>query len=184
MKEYLAFLRAINVGGHAIVRMSDLRDAFAAAGCQGVRTYIQSGNVIFASPAENPAGLFDEIRVKLRELLGQEPGVLFRAAQEIERLVAADPFQAYDGEADAKRNVAFLAQKPRRKPRLPLLSAEEALEAFALKNLEVFIVSRRKKNGFYGFPNSFLEKELGVSATSRNWTTLTKMAALLQSGND
>ena len=47
MKKYVAFLRAMNVAGHASVRMTDLREAFAAAGCQGVRTYIQSGNVIF-----------------------------------------------------------------------------------------------------------------------------------------
>ncbi len=43
MKRYVAFIRAINVAGHASVRMSDLRDAFTAAGCKGVRTYIQSG---------------------------------------------------------------------------------------------------------------------------------------------
>jgi hypothetical protein len=44
-----------------------------------------------------------------------------------------------------------------------------------MRNRDVFIVSRRKKNGFYGFPNNFIEKELGVSATSRNWTTVTKI---------
>ena len=47
MSHYVAFMRAINVAGHASVRMSDVRDAFAAAGCRKVRTYIQSGNVIF-----------------------------------------------------------------------------------------------------------------------------------------
>ena len=41
---------------------------------------------------------------------------------------------------------------------------------------EVFIVSRRKKNGFFGFPNAFIEQELGVSVTSRNWSTVTKIA--------
>jgi uncharacterized protein (DUF1697 family) len=183
MKQYVAFLRAINVGGHAIVPMSDLRDAFAAAGCQGVRTYIQSGNVIFGSPEENPAGLFQEILVKLRELLGQEPGVLFRAVRELERLVERDPFRAYAVEPDIKRYVAFLSQKPRHKPRFPLHSAEEALEAFALKNLEVFIVSRRKTNGFYGFPNNFIEKALEATATSRNWSTLTKIVSFLKAAD-
>lgn len=51
-----------------------------------------------------------------------------------------------------------------------------------MKNLEVFIVSRRKKNGFYGFPNNFIEKELGVSATSRNWSTVTKIVAFAHRG--
>jgi hypothetical protein len=53
------------------------------------------------------------------------------------------------------------------------------VEAIAIKRSEVFIVSRRKSNGFYGFPNNFIEKEMGVSATSRNWSTVTKIADLL-----
>ena len=53
-----------------------------------------------------------------------------------------------------------------------------------MKNLEVFIVSRRKKNGFFGFPNNFIEKELGVSATSRNWSTLTKIVEFVRKEPD
>jgi len=52
MTPYVAFIRAINVAGHASVRMSDVRDAFVAAGCKDVRTYIQSGNVMFAFPQQ------------------------------------------------------------------------------------------------------------------------------------
>ena len=62
MKQYIAFLRAINVAGHASVRMSDLKDAFAAAGCTGVRTYIQSGNVIFETPEENTTAVFQRVQ--------------------------------------------------------------------------------------------------------------------------
>jgi len=65
-----------------------------------------------------------------------------------------------------------------------LLSSKEALEAIAMKSREVFIVSRRKKNGFYGFPNNFIEKELGVSATSRNWSTLTKIVEFVRKEPD
>jgi uncharacterized protein (DUF1697 family) len=184
MKKYVAFLRAINVAGHAVVRMSDLRDAFAAAGCQDVRTYIQSGNVLFASPEENAAALFQEVLVKLRELLGKEPSVLFRTVREVERIVGGAPFKGFEAEPDIKLYVAFLSQKPRNKPRFPLHLAEEGLEAFAMKNLEVFIVSRRKKNGFYGFPNNFIEKELGVSATSRNWSTVTKIVEFVRKEAD
>jgi uncharacterized protein (DUF1697 family) len=49
---------------------------------------------------------------------------------------------------------------------------------------EVFVISRRKANGFYSFPNGFIENQLGVPATSRNWTTVTKIAALLQAPID
>jgi len=173
--QYIAFLRAINVGGYAIVSMSDLKDAFAAAGCKGVRTYIQSGNVIFETPQENIAAVFQRVQLRLRDLLGDKPCVLFRTVHQIERMVGGAPFKRFEAEPGIKLYVTFLSQKPRSKPRFPLLLPKEALEAVAIKNLEVFIVSRRKKSGFYGFPNNFIEKELGVSATSRNWSTVTKI---------
>jgi len=180
MKKYVAFMRPINVAGHASVRMSDLRDAFAAAGCKGVRTYIQSGNVIFESPEGSTAAVFQRVRVKLRDLLGNEPGVLFRTLGEVEAIVRGAPFKGFEAEPGIKLYVAFLSRKPRSKPRFPLHSSKEALEAVAMKNLNVFIVSRRKKSGFYGFPNNFIEKELGISATSRNWSTLTKIVEFVR----
>jgi uncharacterized protein (DUF1697 family) len=180
MKKYVAFLRAINVAGHTIVGMSDLRDAFEAVGCRDVRTYIQSGNVIFESPEEDSAAMFHKIRVKLRDLFGSEPGILFRTVRDLEGIVRAAPFKDFHTEPGIKLYVAFLVEKTRTKPRFPLVAPKEALEAVGMKSLEVFIVSRRKKNGFYGFPNNFIEKELGVSATSRNWSTLTKLVAFAQ----
>ncbi len=180
MSKYIAFLRAMNVAGHARVRMSDLKGAFAAAGCAGVRTYIQSGNVIFEVSEENTAAVFQRVRRKLRELLGEKPGLLFRTVRDVERIVSGTPFKRFEAEPGIKLYVAFLSRKPRSKPRFPLVSSQEALEGIAIKNLEVFIVSRRKTSGFYGFPNNFIEKELGVSATSRNWSTVTKIVAFVR----
>jgi hypothetical protein len=64
---------------------------------------------------------------------------------------------------------------PPRKPGFPLRWPKEALEAIGMTDLGVFVVSRRTPNGFYRFPNTFVEKELGVPATSRNWSTATKI---------
>jgi uncharacterized protein (DUF1697 family) len=177
MQTYVAFLRAINVAGHAIVKMTDLRDAFAAAGCKNVRTYIQSGNVIFDCPQEKSAAIFKRIRTKLRALLGNEPGILFRTLEEIDALVKAAPFRDFIAERAIKLYVAFLSEKPHTKPKLPLASPKEFVEAIAMNDFEIFIVSHPKPNGFFGFPNNFIEKELGVSATSRNWSTVTKIVA-------
>jgi uncharacterized protein (DUF1697 family) len=181
MSQYVAFMRAINVGGHAIVRMDDLRDIFVVAGCKGVRTYIQSGNVIFNSSARDLAAILQKVRAKLRNLLGKEPEILCRTARDIESIVRRTPFKEFAAEPGIKLYVAFLSRKPRSKPRFPLVLPKEGLEAIAITNREVFIVSRRKKNGFYGFPNNFIEKELGVSATTRNWSTVTKFVAFARS---
>lgn len=75
--EYFAFLRAINVAGHASVKMSELQQTFVSAGCKGVNTYIQSGNVIFESPEENTPAVLRRIQTKVRTLVGDQSAVLF-----------------------------------------------------------------------------------------------------------
>ncbi len=181
MTTYIAFMRAINVGGHAIVKMDALRDAFATAGCRNVRTFIQSGNVVFDSPLREEGEVLRTLRKKLCRLLGAEPGILLRSLEEVAQLTERDPFQSFKAERDVKFYVAFLAAEPPVKPRFPLLLPKEGLEAFDMSGREVFIVSRRNPSGFYGFPNNFIEKELGVSATSRNWNTVTKIVKFAKS---
>jgi uncharacterized protein (DUF1697 family) len=172
---YVAFLRAINVAGHAIVKMDALKASFDAAGCASVRTYIQSGNVLFECSETRATTVFRKIQAQLRLLVGGEPTILYRTIEELERLVRAKPFKALGSASDTKRYVTFLSGPPEKRPRFPLVSAKEALEAVAMKNLDVFVVSGRKKNGFYGFPNNFIEKELGVLGTTRNWSTVMKI---------
>src|SRR5688572_11629494 len=92
MGQYVAFMRAVNVAGHARVRMDAVRLAFAAAGCGTVRSYIQSGNIVFDSPARDVGRLVGSVRAKLRGILGEEPAILLRSLPELERLVAECPF--------------------------------------------------------------------------------------------
>jgi uncharacterized protein (DUF1697 family) len=177
MGAYIALLRGVNVGGHAVVRMEDLRRLFAAAGCADVCTYIQSGNVIFTIPDARAAAVQRKIRSRLRALLDAEVEIALRTAEEFARLARADPFGRRKLPRDAKRYVSFLCGAPREQPRFPLMLAREGLEAIGMRGGEVFVVSR-KVGGRYGFPNAFVEKELDVAATTRNWTTVAKLAAL------
>jgi uncharacterized protein (DUF1697 family) len=173
--EYVAFLRAVNVAGHGTVRMEDVRKAFAAAGCREVKSYIQSGNILFRARESRLPGLARRIHGELHDLIGEEPTVMFRRLRDLRRLIAENPFRRFDDDPEIKLYVTFLATKPGKRVPFPLRSTKEALRAISMKNLEVFVVSRRKKNGFYGFPNNFIEDRLGVRATSRNWSTLRKM---------
>src|SRR3990172_9947675 len=84
---YVAFIRAINVAGHAIVKMDDLKETFARAGCREIRTVIQSGNVIFDAQHEKAETIFRAIRLCLRKLLDSEPTIVFRTLHELERIV-------------------------------------------------------------------------------------------------
>jgi uncharacterized protein (DUF1697 family) len=177
MSMQVAFLRAVNVAGHASVRMADLRAAFDRAGCQAVRTYIQSGNVMFDAPAAELPALLPRLRAAVNRLAGGPTTVVFRTLRELASLVRATPFQEYEDEADVKLYVAFLAARPRRTPALPLRLPDDGLEAFALRRHDVLLVSHRVR-GRFGFPNNFVEREFGVPATTRNWNTVAKLVEL------
>lgn len=179
MSTYVAFLRAVNVAGHAIISMSDVKQAFLAAGCKNVRTYVQSGNVLFdvAEGAIDPA-MKRKIRKQVTDLAGSQASTVFRSADELEAMARTTPFAGVEDDVDAKFYVAFLEKKPKAMPKAVLSSPKEALDVIGLQNLDVFVVSR-PKHGQYGFPNTLVEKRFGVSATTRQWSTVSKIVGLL-----
>src|SRR5436853_71099 len=83
MTTYVAFLRAINVAGHAIVKMEDLRKAFAAGGCRTVRTYIQSGNVVFECGETQADAIVRKTQTRARTLFGEAPTILIRTVDDL-----------------------------------------------------------------------------------------------------
>lgn len=174
---HVAFIRAINVAGHAVVTMNRVCDAFTAAGCRNVRSVIQSGNVLFDAPGATEP-LFRKVRSKMGALIGEQPTIMFRTIRQLALIVKRTPFGDLPANRAVKLYVILLARKPRTAPHLPLRQAKEALELIAIRGREAYAVSRRKKNGFYGFPNNFIEAQLGVPATSRNWSTITRIVSL------
>jgi uncharacterized protein (DUF1697 family) len=181
MMTHVAFLRAINVGGTGLVKMADLQQAFTAAGCRNVRTFIASGNVVFDAP-DGLEPLRPRILKKVGALLGAEPAIMFRTIRDLEAIVKTAPFGTLVHDRAVKLYVAFLAGKPARKVVYPLALPKEALEAIGMKKSDVLIVSRQKPNGWYGFPANWLEKELGVPSTARSWSTVTKVVEFAKRG--
>ena len=158
--------------------MTDVQAAFTQAGCCNVSTYIASGNVIFDAPAAGADALRARIARAMRTLLGAEPVIVYRTARDLQALVTAEPFGLLAADRSIKLYVAFVLKKPQARPVFPLSLPKEALEAIGAGKNDVLIVSRRKPNGMYGFPNNWIEKALGVVATARNWSTVTKLAEL------
>ena len=74
-----------------------------------------------------------------------------------------------------KLYVTLIAGKRRRTPTFPLVIPKEAIEIRGLYKQDALIVSRRKPNGFYGFPGEWTERELGVPSTARNWSTIVRI---------
>jgi uncharacterized protein (DUF1697 family) len=172
---HVAFLRAVNVGGRGIVKMTDLQKAFAAAGAKNVRTIIASGNVVFDAPAAL-GPIRDRIQQKVKTLLGADPVIVFRTLPYLDQLVDAAPFGRLVNDRTLKLYILFLAGKPKQLPPFPLTVPKELIEVPGLHRHDALIVSRRKPNGMYGFPGLWTEKELGVASTARNWSTVVRIA--------
>jgi uncharacterized protein (DUF1697 family) len=173
---FVVFMRAVNVRGHAQVRMADVRDAFAAAGCANVSTFIQSGNVLFDASSREAAGLVRRARANVGGLMNEDPVFILRTLDEIEHLVRSDPFGLLVSDHRLKLYVAFLSRVPARIPAPLPISEKERLSVIAIEERAAFIVSRHKDSGFYGMPNNFIEAALGVAATCRNWSTVSSLA--------
>jgi len=167
--KYVAFLRAINVGGNAIVKMADLKQMFESIGLENVQTYIQSGNVIFES-AEDAASLEKLLERQLENAARYPIRLFVRTMQAVQSIARNAPFTAKEDEAVY---VAFLDQKLDKKRQQVLLSLKSEADDFAIKGREIFNLRRDREKSV--FSNNFLEKQLKVSATTRNLTTIQKI---------
>lgn len=181
MARYVALLRAVNVAGHARITSAELVETFATAGALDVSSFGHAGSLLF-SAARGGAAIVTRVRDLLMRRHGERPQIVVRCARELMELVASEPFAASGAGPTDKLYVVFLTRKPRRAPKLPLRSLPERLTAFGLRGRDVLLVSSRKPNDFYGFPNAFVEAAFGVPATSRNWSTVTRLAKRLEEG--
>lgn len=174
---YVAFLRGVNVGGKKPIRMKQLAEVLTAAGFRNVRTFIASGNVIFETSAKDPARLGRKMEKHLLKAFGCETTVIIRNVDDLRAIVKRNPFKKPTPSANEMLFVTFLASPAPVKPKLPLRSKTENMEVIALTDGAAFIVARRKKTGWFGFPHTFAEKEFKVPTTTRNWTTVVKIVA-------
>jgi uncharacterized protein (DUF1697 family) len=173
-KLHLAFLRAINVGGHT-VKMDVLRDLFAQLGYANIRTFIASGNVIFESAA--PASeLEPQIEAHLEAELGYEVATFIRSPAEVAAVVRyAATIPNYDPEAGSLY-VAFLKTVPTESVWEKVLEKQTAMDSFLCEGRE-FYWHCRGKSSDSKFSNVALERLLKQPATMRNITTVGKLAA-------
>ena len=173
---HLAFMRAINLGAHNPIKMSVLKELFASQGAHNVRTYLQSGNVLFQCAPQEVSGVVRGVEAKLEELLGNAVPITTRPLAVMKQWIESEPYASWEIRSDDKRYVTFLYHDPQHQLTFPLTSQRGDIVAFELREREVLSVSRRVE-GKYGFPNAFIEKELGVVATSRRWSTVEKFIA-------
>ncbi len=177
MKTYIALFRGINVGGTHVLPMKDLVAQLENLGSQNVKTYIQSGNVVFQNKEEDASLLSDKIRAAIKKSRNFEPQVLLLKPEEMERVVASNPFPEAESEPKTL-HVFFLASMPKNPDLGALESIKSDRERFALKD-GVFYLHAPDGIGRSKLAAN-AEKLLGVAITGRNWRTVRKVMAMVE----
>jgi len=178
MPLHLALLRGINVGGRHRLPMADLAAAFAAAGARDVRTYIQSGNVVYRARAADARRIPARVAAALAARLGFAVPVVGRTIGEWRAVVRGNPFLHAGADPDAC-HVACLADRPAVARVGALDPDRSAPDRFAVRGREVYLhlpngVARTR------LTNAWLDAQLGTVSTLRNWRTVCALLALAE----
>jgi len=173
MPRFIAFLRAINVGGRT-VKMDRLRALFADAGFRNVETFIASGNVIFDSPAKTTAALEGKIEGTLREGLGYEVASFIRAPGELQAIVRHGRL-SMEPTTGITEYVAFTRAPPSAEAQAKLAAVRSEIDDFIVEGREIYWISRSTMSQST-FSGALLERVIGMPATLRNITTVRKLA--------
>jgi uncharacterized protein (DUF1697 family) len=174
---YVGLLRGINVAGKKVVKMENLMASFEALGFRRVRTYVQSGNVIF----ETAGAYSDDLSMKIAEKISKDFGfpipVVLRTSDEIGKIVRDNPFLKEKGLDHSKLHVTFLPSRPAKDATQKLEALNAHQDQFNVKGREIYL---HCPNG-YGrtrLSNTALEKQLSLKATTRNWKTVNALARI------
>jgi len=179
---YISMLRGINVGGHNLVPMERLRALLEACGFHSVQTYIQSGNVVFQAPRNEPVALSRKIEAAVLREFGFPVSVITRTPQDLGRVLQSNPFVKEVKSAPAKVHVAFLADIPPADAAKKLRGMATTAERVCCSGREVYLYFENGM-GKAKLTGSVIERVLGLKATARNWNTVSKLNEMaLQSG--
>ncbi len=170
MTRYVAFLRAINVGGKNIILMKDLTSLFSSLGFTDVRTFLQTGNVCFTSGLKEQT-LVEKIEVGIEKKFRLSVKVFVVSFSTLQKMIQENPFQNILDSADTKKYVTFFSGTILT---LPSFSPNKDVEILSRQKGIVFSLSHTVK-GKSGFPNAFIEKQGKVFSTTRDWKTVQKL---------
>jgi uncharacterized protein (DUF1697 family) len=172
---YVAFLRAINVGGR-VVKMQELRRVFEGWGGANVETFIASGNVVFETSKRSPAAAERSLEDHIRTALGYPVVTFLRTLPELAAAAACAPFPPAEYEAGATLFVGFMKDAPAPSVSRAVAAMGEAANAFAIEGRELYWLRRRQLLESMGSGPPF-ERIVGSPITVRNVNTVRRLAA-------
>jgi uncharacterized protein (DUF1697 family) len=176
MIKYISFLRGINVGGHKIIKMENLKRLFELMGFKDVTTFIQSGNVSFKASLNNREIINRQIEDYLQKSLGYKVESFTRTIPEIESIVKNNPYKSEVLDKSIKMYLSFLRSEPSTKDKITLEQMSYDAEKFCIIGSELYtLLIKHKIKDKSVFSNNMIEKKLRISSTTRDWNTVNKV---------
>ncbi len=174
---YIAFLRGINMIGSKVMKMHDLRQLFLRAGLDDVETFLATGNVAFWTAETNPMQVTHLLEQWLANEFGYHVHVFLRTVAAIRQIVDHNPFGLGQVPSGSKAYLSLLPTPiDQRHVPLVLKPKNQGYTILHIGDAEIYSLVFPLGNGRYGNPTGDIEKELGVLATTRNWTTISRIA--------
>ncbi len=177
MTVYVALLRGINVGGHNKVSMNDLKELLSELGFHGVSTYIQSGNVVFKSEVNDPLLIEKAIKQGIIEKFSLNLEVITKSLEEMSDIIKSMPFKETNLDKGEKIYLTFLSKKPSEHSIEKLEEVEGKGDKIIVAGKTAYILCKKGYSETV-YNNNFLERTLGVIATSRNFQTIKKLVEI------
>jgi uncharacterized protein (DUF1697 family) len=174
---HIALIRGINVGGHKMIAMADLRDLLTKLGFTEARSLLQSGNLIFQAEKKTTAQLENLLEKETEKRLGLAASFFVRTPAEWKSLIAQNPFRNEAERDPGHLIVLFLKNAPDAGKLDALRAAIAGREVIQAKGNHAYVVYPDGV-GRSRLTNTLIEKKLGTRATGRNWNTVLKLAAL------
>lgn len=179
MKSHLALLRGINVSGQKLIKMETLRKVLEDYGYQNVKTYIQSGNVMFDSSENSAEMLENQIHDLIEKHFGFDVAVIVINQEILESVSINNPYLK-EKEIDLKKlYITFLGSDPSEETTEQLKKANFEPDEISIKGRVVFM-KYNNPAGNSKLTNKLIESKLKVKATARNWNTTLKLLELLK----
>lgn len=177
MPIFLAFLRGINVSGQKIIKMADLKVALETIGFQKIQTYIQSGNIVLETENTEIALLEQKITDKIKETFAFDVPTVVRTVEDLEKILKNNPFNKQILEEKDQLYFTLLKNRPSAESQQSLENKASNIDEIRVLGQTVYVLCR-KGYGESVFSNNFVEKNLKISATTRNLATMEKMIYL------
>lgn len=173
--KYAAFFRNLNLGRANSPTRLQFEAAFFEAGAVSAASFLTNGTMVFEpKPTTRPRQLLASACQSLRKSCGLKEPAFLRRVDYLAELVAADPFAAVDPASVYERCVSFLHHDATALPGLPRVSNRGDVEFLRFTDTEALSLSHKIGNT-PGSPNAFLEKRLGLPATTRSWSTVCRL---------